>query len=146
MIFDATESDLVDVVHMFMDAVNEMDVVIHKPEYKAILASVAGAHVEIPCKVVRENDKIIGFASLYYSGCAWSSKRLLTSNMVYVLPEHRSFAILKELYKEIRRTAKLQGVPYVDNFTCSDKIDARARLSKAQNLKVIGVNIMYKDC
>lgn len=121
-----------------------MDCSIFEPEMDVIIKSIADGHVQVPCKVVVKNDMIIGFASLYFTSSGWSSKRLLTSNMVYVLQEHRSFAILKELYNEIKEAAKLQGVPYVDNYACTDKFDVRVRLSESQNLKMIGINVMYE--
>lgn len=143
MIRDATMSEIPRVVSLVIKGVEEMENVPYKPELDCTTDSVIQAFKQVPCKVVVIDDKIVGCASLCYTSSAWSNKPILTSIMVYVLPEHRNFATLKELYSNIRDTANLLGVPYMDNFHGSDKIDARARLSQAQNLKVIGINIMY---
>ena len=96
-----------------------------------------------PCFVVKVDDKIVGCAPLTLGSLPWSSKLLVSSILVYVLPEYRNSNIIKELYKEIKEYAELQGILYKDEFSCTGKIDARLRLARRQNLKQSGINIYF---
>ena len=143
MIRKATEKDLPKVCNLVCKGISEMDYNPNSVEPELVVQAVLDAFKQAPCYVVEKNGEIIGCAPLAFDCSFWSSKRLLTSLVVYVLPQHRNFGIIKELYECIKKFAKLQGVSYVDIFNGMDKFDVRARLSKAQKLTQVGIVIKY---
>lgn len=140
----AEREDLPEIVELVYKGVLELPVKYYEPEKRIIADTIYKSWLLAPCFKVIKDGVIVGCASLDLGSLPWSAKPYLTTNMVYVLPEHRSNNIIKELYKSITKYAELQGILYLDNFVSSaDKIDGRARLARKHGLDVAGVSIMH---
>ena len=97
-----------------------------------------------PSFIVYDGSNPIGVASLNYCSVLWSKYPVLTTNMVYVLKEHRTFAIIKMLYEAIRKFADLKKVLYLDVFYGQDRSGSKLRLAKINGLEELGSSIYYK--
>jgi len=139
----ATKEDLPRIVELVKLGVEEI-----KCPYETSMATLADSiyrsYMVAPQFIVKVKGEIVGVASLTLSTYPWSQKPYLTSNMVYVLQNHRSYSIIKELYNAIKNYARLQGVLYVDNFIGTNNIDARLRGVKSQGLEITGISIKYE--
>lgn len=140
----ATINDLDDICKLVKLGVQEMTESLYETDDKVIRINIEAALKAAPTFIVEHGDRAIGIASLGLGSTIWSSETYLTTNMVHVLQEHRSFAIINKLYAAIRRYADLQGILYIDTFCGTDKIDARARLARTQKLETTGISIMYR--
>lgn len=140
----ATAEEIHDVFDLVKEGLLGYEDTLHDIDDAFLKSSIIKSHSLAPQFLLKVDNKPVGVASLTLTVLPWSQKPFLTSNMVYVLKEYRSFDTIKQLYDVIRKFADLEGLIYLDVFHGADRDDAKIRLSKANNLSILGTSIYYK--
>jgi len=96
-----------------------------------------------PCLVVKKENEIIGLASLNLTSFGWSTELVLSPFMIYVLPEHRSYDIVKAIYDKIKEFALLHRLLFVDDYIAVDRVDGRRRMMRQFGFKEAGFLLTY---
>lgn len=147
MIRMAEKEDLPRVVRLIMKRGEEFDYEksgFPKPELDVLTDTVYRNWMLAPCFVVEEDEEIIGLASTTISTFGWSREPYLGMFMVYVLPEKRSFDIIKKLYESVKDYASLQGLLLCDDYIAIDRVDGRRRLMRSLGFKESGFLLTYR--
>lgn len=143
----AQEHELEIVAKLIMKRAEEFDFTssgFPEPEYDVVLDTVKHNWNLAPCIVAVKDSEIIGLASLTLSAFGWSKKLYLSPFMVYVLPQHRNFGIIKRIYQKIQEFADLHGILYADDYVAIDRVDARRRLMRGLGFKESGFLLTYQ--
>jgi hypothetical protein len=142
----ARKEDLPRVVDLIMQRGDEFDYESNGfplPKKHIVADTVYKNWMVSPCFVVKEDNEIVGLASTALFSFGWTDEPVLSTFMVYILPKHRSFDKIKQLYKAVQSYARLQGILYADDYIAIDRADARARLMRSLGFKQSGFLFTY---
>lgn len=137
----AEMKDLGVVIDLVMQGVEEIELPVDI-DFAVIKRNIISTLEHVPTFLATKDGKAIGVASLSHSTMFFSDKPLITTNMVYVLKEHRNFATIKDIYNVIKKYADLNGMVYLDVFYGTES--SKARLAESVGLKILGQTIYYK--
>lgn len=139
----ASEEEFLIVVSLVLDGFKEIEKEFEF-DYDCIAENVMTSLQIVPSFIVYSDLTPIGVASLNVCSVLWSKDKVLTTNIVHVLKEYRTFAIIKELYGAVRKFADLKHMIYLDVFHGQDRSGSKLRLAKMNELKELGSSIYYK--
>lgn len=142
----ATIDDLPDVVNLIMKRGDGFDYEKHGfplPDRRVVTRTVVNNWHKSPCFVYVKDSRVIGCASTCIFNFGWSDEDILSTFMLYVLPEHRKHDIVKSLYGSIKDYADRNGLLYADDYIAIDRVAARQRLMRSLDFQQSGFLFTY---
>ncbi len=144
MIYAATREDLPTIVDMALRIPDELGFEKLPPKDPIkVTRQIFERWLEAPIFVYKEDGRILGMVGVTVDEMWWSTEKVLTDYVFYILPEHRSLKVMNALVGAVRDFAKLNKLPVITTFMSSDRTPAKEAIFKKKGFKHAGFIVSY---